>query len=186
MSRVAGEKIRTLALDEGSRTSCALVQILLDRKFGVQPDCRSLAIEDDWRSVETDAVLIIGDRAMKASEPGFPFVWDLGETWNQWTGKPFVFAVWAARSDCDLDRLDRVLSLSRDRGVRDVEKISVEQAPLYGLSDVECLRYLRDNLHFHLGADEKSGLDLFLQMAAELLLIHQPFQLQFHDCQTAG
>lgn len=186
MSRVAGEQIKTLALDEGSRTSSALAQILLNRKFGVQPRCSSLPIDHDWRNVQTDAVLIIGDRAMKAHHPEFPFVWDLGETWNQWTGKPFVFAVWAARTESDLDRLDRVLALARDRGLRELKEISLEQAPRYDLSDDECLRYLRDNLHFNLGVDEKSGLDLFFQTAAELRLIPQTFQLQFHDCQTAG
>ena len=186
MSRVDGGQIQTLALDEGSRTSCVLAQILLSRKFGVQPQCSSLSIHDDWREVQTDAVLIIGDRAMKAHDPEFPFVWDLGEIWNQWTGKPFVFAVWAARTESDLDRFDHILASSRDRGLRELKTISLEQASQYDLSDEECLKYLRDNLHFNLGGDEKSGLELFFQYAAELRLIPQPFQLQFHDCQTTG
>lgn len=186
MSRVPVAEIKTLALDEGSRTSCALVRVLLDRQFGVHPVCSPLSIHDDWRTAQSDAVMIIGDRAMKANDPEFPFVWDLGEAWSQWTGKPFVFAVWAARSDADLDRLDRVLSLSRDCGVRELSRIAADQAPIYDLSDDECLRYLRENLHFNLGVEEKSGMDLFFQNAAELLLIPQLFQLQFHDCQTAG
>ncbi len=186
MSRVAGHEIKTLALDEGSRTSCALTRILLNRKFGIQPDCRPLLIHDDWRNVQSDAVLIIGDRAMKACDPEFPFVWDLGETWCDWTGKPFVFAVWAAHSTSDVNRLDRILSLSRDRGLREIKEISVQQAPRYDLSQDECLNYLQDNLYFNLGVDEKVGMDLFLRNAAELLLIPNSFQLQFHDCQTAG
>jgi chorismate dehydratase len=186
LSRVPGEQIKTLALDEGSRTSCTLARVFLDRKFGVRPDCRPLSIDEAWRLTDTDAVMIIGDRAMKADDPEFPYVWDLGESWKQWTGKPFVFAVWAAQPSSDLDRLDKTLSSARDHGLETLEKISSEQARQYDLSADECLRYLRDNLHFDLGAEEKSGMDLFFQYAADLLLIPQPIQLQFHDCQTAG
>lgn len=184
MSRVPGNEIKSLALDEGSRTSCALTQVILDRKFEVRPDCESLTIDQDWKSAKTDAVLIIGDRAMNASAPEFPFVWDLGEEWNQMTGKPFVFAVWAARPGSDLDRLKKILSDSRDLGLKNIEKIASEHAADYGLSKEECLKYLDKHLHFVLGEREKSGMDLFFKYAAELSLIPQPTQLQFHDCQT--
>lgn len=185
MSRVAGAEIKSLSLDEGSRTSGALTRIFLHHQFGIQPDCRQLSIEEDWNSVESDAVLIIGDRAMKASSSEFPFVWDLGEAWFQWTSKPFVFAVWAARSATDLNRLDRILSSSRDRGLRELNEISATQAPRYGLSDFECLTYLQDNLHFNLGVCEKNGMDLYFRYAAELSLIPPTYRLEFHDCQTA-
>jgi chorismate dehydratase len=123
---------------------------------------------------------------MKASDPQFPFVWDLGETWHQWTGKPFVFAVWAARPDSDLDRLSHVLSSARDRGLDELATIASDQAALYDLSDEECLKYLQDYLHFKLGVNEKSGMELYFQFAADLSLIPKPIQLQFHDCQTTG
>ena len=186
LSRIHPGEITTLSLDEGSRTSRALTRVLLDQKFGVRPTCRSLAISDDWRTVETDAVLIIGDRAMKAEDVGFPFAWDLGEVWNRWTRKPFVFAVWAARPGADLDRLDKILSSARDRGLMNLGAIATEQAARYDLSFDDCLMYLRDKLHFNLGLEEKSGLELFFEYAANLSLIPQPQQLQFHDCQTAG
>lgn len=150
LSRVLGENIQTLALDEGSRTSWTLARVLLERKFGVRPECRPLSIDQDWRSTETDAVMIIGDRAMKATDNEFPFTWDLGATWNEWTGRPFVFAVWAAQPSSDLDRLDKILSSARDHGLETIEQIASEQAARYELSSDECLSYLRDNLHFNL------------------------------------
>ena len=186
LSRVSSENIRTLSLDEGSRTSWILARVLLQRKFGVQPVCCPLSIDHDWWSTDTDAVMIIGDRAMKAADDEFPFTWDLGATWNQWTGLPFVFAVWAAQPSSDLDRLDKILSSARDHGLETIEQIASDQAARYGLSNDECLSYLRDNLHFKLGAEEKSGLNLFLQYAADSSLISPTTQLQFHDCQTAG
>lgn len=186
LSRVPPAEIKTLSLDEGSRTSRALARVLLDQKFSVRPECRPLAISEDWRDSDSDAVLIIGDRAMKAEDAGFPYSQDLGEAWNRWTGRPFVFAVWAARPGADLDRLDKILSGARDRGVTNIEAISNEQAPKYDLSYDECKKYLRENLHFYLGPDEKTGLEMYFEYAAKLSLIPQPKQLQFHVCQTAG
>lgn len=171
MSKVDGPEIGSLALDEGSRTSCALTKVLLARKFGSSPEFAPLPIDQDWREVETDAVLIIGDRAMKAQSPKFPFSWDLGETWHQLTGKPFVFAVWAARPGAELERLKSVLSQARDLGLERISTIASDQASNYGLSQDECLKYLTHYLHFCLGDQEKAGLDLFFQYAGELNLI---------------
>ena len=183
MSRVDGKDIKTLALDEGSRTSRALTRVLLDRKFNVRPECNSLTIDEDWKATKSDAVLIIGDRAMKAEDDAFPFVWDLGEAWNQWTGKPFVFAVWAARPNADLNRLDKILSSSRDRGIENIKAIATEQASHYGLTTDECLDYLCENLHFNLGPEEKSGMELYFRYASELAILPKlttdPIQLQF-------
>ncbi len=185
LGRVEPSKIRTLALDEGSRTSCILSQILLAKQYQVFPQCQVLGINENWRTVETDAVLIIGDRAMKVNEGEFIFSWDLGEEWFAMTGLPFVFAVWAARSHEHLDELDSTLSSCRDRGLNNLERIASHYAGDYNLTLEECRTYLRDRLHFQMAAEEKSGLGLFFQYAAELSLInHQP--LQFHDCTTAG
>ena len=181
MSRVPGAEIKTLSLDEGSRTSCALTRIFLDRQFDTRPDCQLLSINEDWQATSTDAVLIIGDRAMKTDAPEFPHVWDLGEAWNAMTGDPFVFAVWAARPESDFIRLNSVLSNARDRGLNELKKIAADQAPHYGLSDDECLNYLRENLHFNLGANEKAGMEKYFQYAAELSLISNSQRLQFHQ-----
>ena len=44
-----------------------------------------------------DAVLLIGDRAMRVPGESFHDVVDLGEAWHTLTGLPFVFALWVAR-----------------------------------------------------------------------------------------
>ncbi|MDG2015016.1 MAG: menaquinone biosynthesis protein [Pirellulaceae bacterium] len=64
MSRCGISQIRTLALDEGSRTSAALVRILLQKQYGLRPELRPLPIDESWQDADADAVLIIGDRAM--------------------------------------------------------------------------------------------------------------------------
>lgn len=186
LSRVAPEKIKTLALDEGSRTSRVLSRIFLQKQFGVSPTLSPLLMTDHWQETETDAVLIIGDRAMAPDPPQFPFVWDLGQAWHQWTGLPFVFAVWAARTQEQLDRLDGVLSQTRDQGIANIAHIAESNSGRYGLSEAQCKQYLQQNLHFHLGDAEKQGLELYFRYAAELKLIEPNLQLQFHDCQTTG
>jgi chorismate dehydratase len=108
----------------------------------------------------------------------------LGQVWNEWTGLPFVFAVWVARNKRHLDRLDRILTSCRDAGVAHLEAIAGTEAAKYDLTQGECLEYLRDHLHFYFGPQEKLGLDLFFQLAAEQSLLPAA-QIQFHACQTA-
>ena len=189
LSRVRASEIKTLALDEGSRTSRILGRIILSEQFGVKPELTQLNMSDSWQDVSTDAVMIIGDRAMTIDSPEFPFVWDLGEAWNQWTGLPFVFAVWAARSDNQLqqhfDRLGWILSRARNRGIENIDKIAHSSATQYGLTEAVCHNYLSTNLNFQLGDAEKQGLAAYFRYAADLNVIAPNLQLQFHDCQTA-
>jgi chorismate dehydratase len=184
LGRVEPQDIKSLALDEGSRTSCVLTQILLARRFGIRPECRILGIQEAWRDFETDAVLIIGDRAMNVYEGPYVFSWDLGQSWFEMTGLPFVFAVWAARASNDLDQLNSLLSASRDIGLKNIDDIAQRYASDYDLTLADCRTYLKNRLNFRLGPDEKTALRLFYHYAAELNLLHHQ-QLQFHDCTTA-
>ena len=96
-SRVPIGQIRTLALDEGSRTSAALVQILLAERAGVHPSLQPLGIGQTTADTQADAVLLIGDRAIHPPAERFAEVWDLGDEWCRWSELPFVFAMWTAR-----------------------------------------------------------------------------------------
>ena len=174
LSRTPLTDIRTLALDEGSRTSVALVRVLLQARFGVTPSLTALPIGMDARETSTDAVLLIGDRAIHPPHGDFVAQWDLGEEWCRWSGLPFVFAMWTARSEVDTGDLDVALSLARDAGVERLAKIAAAEAAKVGLSCEECLSYLADNLYFYLGERERRGLELFRNRAAGLNLISTP------------
>src|SRR5262245_37270610 len=80
-SRVPWTAVRSVALDEGSRTSAALTQILLRKRYGVRPELRPLPLDQAAEDVDADAVLLIGDRAMRACLPGFTYAYDLGQEW---------------------------------------------------------------------------------------------------------
>jgi chorismate dehydratase len=170
-SRVPMERIRTLALDEGSRTSVALARILLLERYGLQPKLEMLPIGATLDDTRADAVLLIGDRAIHSPARPFAEVWDLGDEWCRWAELPFVFAVWAARRGRDLCGVDAALAECRDLGVRDLAAIARAEAPALGLTHPECLAYLRDNLHFYLGPDELRGVELFHRLAGKLALV---------------
>ena len=105
-SRRPIESIRTLALDEGSRTSVSLARILLGKRYGVQPKFHALRVDKSLDEPDADAVLLIGDRAMRSAGGPFEVVWDLGDEWCRWTELPFVFAMWVCRCGADLDGVD--------------------------------------------------------------------------------
>jgi chorismate dehydratase len=169
-SRVAPQMIGRLALDEGSRTSAALVRILLRERFGIEPQLQPLPIGEGLESSDADAVLLIGDRAMHSPPGRFAEVWDLGDTWVRWAGLPFVFAMWTARSDADLNGLETVLSEARDLGVAHLQEIAAAEAAPLGLTVPQCVSYLRNNLHFFLGPHEHEGLKRFYDLAVGLEL----------------
>jgi chorismate dehydratase len=122
-----------------------------------------------------DAVLLIGDRAMHAPGGRFAAVWDLGEEWTRWSGLPFVFAMWVARAGIDLQGIETALAECRDAGLAHLQEIAaVEAAPL-GLTERECVAYLRDNLYFYLGPREQQGLDLFYRHAHQMGLAPEGF-----------
>jgi chorismate dehydratase len=167
-SRVPPGEIRTLALDEGSRTSATLARILLAERFGVEPQVRPLPLESTVSDCRSDAVLLIGDRAMHPPRESFAATWDLGEEWTRWTGLPFVFALWAGRCDAELGDLAESLGRARDLGLERLAQIARREAPLLGIGEPLARQYLAENLHFHLGDAERSGLRLFQELATRL------------------
>ncbi len=174
------DEVRTLALDEGSRTSAALSQVLLYERYGLRPRLLPLPITADYETVEADAILIIGDRAMQVDATRYVTTWDLGEEWCRWTGLPFVFAMWIAgttgSSDTrafhdEEDTVAQLLQDSRDRGVANVQPIANREAARYHLTVEDCLRYFTEQLHFHLGPSERAGLERFRTLADKIGLI---------------
>ncbi len=164
-------EVRSLALDEGSRTSCVLAQVLLERRFGRRPELQTLRIDSSLDSVEADAILVIGDRAMKINSDRYVANWDLGEEWSRETGLPFVFAMWVAADPGVEPRVTEALIWSRDAGMNAIDEISKFEAPRYGLSEADCRVYFMQQLYFRLGPQELAGLDLFRQWAIECGLL---------------
>src|SRR4029077_17124740 len=110
----------------------------------------------------------------------------LGDQWFRWTELPFVFAMWVARAGAGAETLDTALAEARDEGLAHLEQIAAREAAPLGLTEPQCVSYLRDNLYFHLGAREQRGLELFYQKASGLGLAPAGFEFGRNDCQAAG
>lgn len=185
LSRVPVEAIRTLALDEGSRTSAVLAQILLREQFGLSPELVPFPINAAPKSIAADALLMIGDRAIHPPAGEYVAEWDLGDVWCRRYELPFVFAMWVSgagfqpASSEELTELCTILSRARDNGVAHVEQIARLEHARFDLSYDDCLTYLRDHLHFTLGPRELAGLRLFQQHVVGLGLSREKKQKPF-------
>src|SRR5262245_28626161 len=179
-SRVPWPEIRSVALDEGSRTSSALARVLLEKRYGIRPAIASLPMGVAADDMHTDAVLLIGDRAMKACLPGFSHAYDLGQEWFDWTGLPFVYAVWAVREGVDLRGVDQARRQARDYGLERVGPIAQRESAKLGIDPGFCRRYLGNILSFDLSPRELAGLAKFYELARELGLAPPGVDLEFY------
>ena len=167
------EQIESVALDESSRTSAALLKIIF-REF--------LRHEASWKSStpdlhdmlrENDAALIIGDPAMTFAREGL-YIWDMAALWQKYTGLGFVFAMWAIRNDAT-DRAKYVdFASARDEGVARIDEIVGYYLTRIPLSREELRFYLTDNIAFGLDDQMQNGLELYFQLAAKHQLIDEP------------
>jgi chorismate dehydratase len=180
-SRVRWEQVERLALDAGSRTSQVLARIWLDACHGVRPgQVEELPLGVSALESTADAVLVIGDRAMKVPHESFHDVVDLGEAWHTLTGLPFVFALWVARGGVELGDLQGALEQSRAAGLGQAAALARIHGPRLGLEFATCYDYLTRVLSYDLGEPEIAGLGRFADMAAALGLAPEGVSLVFH------
>ncbi|MEU7020522.1 menaquinone biosynthesis protein [Streptomyces sp. NPDC046203] len=159
-----------VALGSTSRTSVRLAQLLLAEVHGVTPDYYTCPPDLGLMMQEADAAVLIGDAALRASLHDAPRlgleVHDLGLMWKEWTGLPFVFAVWAVRKDFlarepeTVREAHKAFLASRDLSLEEVTKVA-EQAARWESFDAELLeRYFR-TLDFRFGPDQLVGVREF-------------------------
>jgi chorismate dehydratase len=117
---------------------------------------------------------------MRACLPGFAHAFDLGQEWFDWTGLPFVYAVWAVREGADLGPVAQALTEAKRRGLARVGPIAHEEAPRLGLDAGFCRRYLANIIHFDLGPRELAGLQHYYMLACELGLARRGVNLDFY------
>ncbi|MYT31246.1 menaquinone biosynthesis protein [Streptomyces sp. MspMP-M5] len=159
-----------VALGSTSRTSVRLAQLLLAEKIGVRPDYFTCPPDLGLMMQEADAAVLIGDAALRANLHDAPKlgldVHDLGRMWKDWTGLPFVFAVWAARRDylerepALVQQVHEAFLASRDLSLEEVGKVA-EQAARWEHFDQELLERYFTTLDFRFGPDQLRGVTEF-------------------------
>lgn len=165
------ERVRSIAMDTSSRTSVALVRVLCAKLFTIEPAFEPLGPNLEEMLKRHDAALLIGDVALfqPTTDHRPPItVIDLGEAWNQLTGLPFVYAFWAGKPGVLTPAHVKELQETRDRGVRNAEAVARDYLKDAPERQAMGARYLRENIRYYLGDEEKAGLELFYRYAAEL------------------
>ncbi|WP_406862447.1 menaquinone biosynthesis protein [Streptomyces sp. HUAS MG47] len=159
-----------VALGSTSRTSVRLAQLLLAEQFGVSPEYYTCPPDLGLMMQEAEAAVLIGDAALRASLHDAPRlglqVHDLGTMWKDWTGLPFVFAVWAVRKDYLAREPETVREVhqafldSRDLSLAEVTKVA-EQAARWEAFDAALLERYFTTLDFRFGPEQQAGVHEF-------------------------
>jgi len=167
---------RNVVVSRSSMTSVALLELLFENAWHASPrfiagdaEIRDVAEAD---SADIDARLVIGDAALVLGSnhrERYPHVYDLGETWKQWTGQPFVFAVWVAqRTTAVKDALlaHAGLIASRDWGLAHLPELAEQAHRATGVARAVCDEYL-SGLDYGLSYPHLAGLTEFYRRLVE-------------------
>jgi chorismate dehydratase len=145
-------------------TSIRLLRLLLEERRGLDGVRFVRGLEPS----QADALLAIGDRAMRMSlhpPEGFGHTLDLGADWLEWTGLAFVYAVWAVRRALDpaLKReLGAFLETSLAAGLAGLPEVARRQTePGWSAADTEA--YLR-RFAYRLGPEHLEAMGRFEEL----------------------
>lgn len=157
-SDVPLDKIARILLDYQSRTSVNLCKVLLKHYWKINPVLEE-AKEDFREHIQgTTAGIVIGDRALEQRLTS-PYIYDLAEAWQQFTGLPFVFAAWIANKKLPEDFCN-LFNKANAVGLKELDAVVAENA--YSLYNLHT--YFGENISYHLTEEKRKGLKLFLEL----------------------
>src|SRR6476469_6051618 len=168
ISKTPLERIRTVAVTPESATSVVLTRVLF-------PEAELVPLGED-----AEAKLLIGDAALKSAFEDPTPHHDLGRLWQERTGLPMVFAVWAAPEPThpDLLSLEDALVASLRAARAEPEQLAYESAQRYGYPPGFLARYF-EKLRYRFGPRERAGFYTFLEMAHDVGELHHVPELRF-------
>ena len=176
------DAVRSIALDTSSRTSVALVRVLCARQFGIDPDLIAHGPDLPAMVARCDAALLIGEPALFAEYEGLGLTKiDLGATWKEMTGLPFVYAFWAGHPGAIDPEGVRRLQRARDDGAAAVGDVARQFFPGDPARQETGARYLRERIRYRLGPREQAGVERFLQLAVEVGAAPAARPLRFYE-----
>jgi chorismate dehydratase len=150
------EAIENIYLDYQSKTSVALLKILLKEYWKVQPNLIEATEKYESNISGTQAGLIIGDRAFEQLGKN-RYVYDLAAAWKAHTNLPFVFAAWVANKtlpEAFIQNFNEHLAQGQLHLAAIIEK---ENYPFYDLE-----KYYTENISYILDEEKRKGMELFL------------------------
>ena len=178
LSNVPIEKVSSVALDNSSRSSAALVLVLMRKFYSRFITATASAPQPDEMLQRADAALVIGDPALVYRGQA-AHVYDLAAEWKKFTGLPFVFALWVGHEDSRIGKFRKDFEASRDYGLAHVDEIAAEYGPKLGLTPEAVKVYLTSNIDYSLDEDNRNGLRMFFRLAREAGIIPVEKELKF-------
>jgi chorismate dehydratase len=172
------EEIRSIALDESSRTSATLVRIIFREFLECEPEWTTRAPNLEEMLEKNDAALIIGDPGMGFRRQGLN-VWDMASLWREHTGLGFVFAMWMVRDEAVERARAADFAAARDEGVSHIEEIVRSYQDKIPMSVAELRNYLTENIVFSVDESMEKGLRLYFDLAFKHKLIDSVMPLRF-------
>lgn len=181
---------RAVGLDTSSRSSALLVRLLYRELWGGHPRFSQLDPQEACKVLakggggdtpvdaegSLDAILLIGDAALRQPQPTGWEVIDLGTEWSRWTGQPFVYAFWICREGVLSDALLARLYEAKRHGIAKIDEISRECGAARGIGEVACRHYLRQTIQYDFGPSEQEGLRLFFSLLERNGLVATPLR----------
>jgi chorismate dehydratase len=164
ISKVPVEEISRVYLDFDSRTSVELVKILAKSHWRISPRWENLKQGESVTVKKVESLVAIGDKTFELRRD-FPYVYDLAGAWINFTGLPFVFAVWVSRKKLPLEILSQFKSALAYGINHKRECIEYFHDKLPACDD--CLSYLENNISYELDERKKEGLKRFLSYLEE-------------------
>lgn len=174
------ENVKSVSLDDSSRTSVVLTKIAFREFLGFEPEWRDASPDINAMLSESDCALLIGDPALSIAESGMRTAksnpksqiqnlksFDLAELWHRYTGLGFVFAMWMTRRE----KIDIDLTAARDEGLKHLEEIAANYSPELRMDKNEMLLYLSENISYSVDDSMGRGLELYFELAAAQKLI---------------
>ncbi len=158
-SEVPIDKIETIYLDYQSRSSVALLKILMREFWGIHPQLVE-AKDESFRTKikDTAAALVIGDRAFEQRRLS-TYVYDLAGEWRAMTGLPFVFAAWVSLVPMSPDWKES-FDAANAAGLQMLDVIAEQQKyPAFDL-----MKYYTHHIAYYFNAERRKGMEKFLEM----------------------
>ena len=155
-SDVPVEEIKTVLLDYQSKTSVALLKILLKDHWKISPELINAGEGYEKNINGTTAGLVIGDRAF-AQRTKSKFIYDLGRAWKDMTGLPFVFAAWVSNKKLDPGFLENFNKANKD-SLENLEEVLLHTGPI----NFDIKKYFTEYIKYDLDDAKRYALEYFL------------------------
>ena len=155
-SEVPINEITTILLDYQSRTSVALLKILLKDHWGINPTLVEASVGYETLITGTIAGLVIGDRALQQRKKS-KYSYDLGLGWKELTGLPFVFAVWVSNKPMEQQFIEK-FNMANGVGIIEINTLVATNF----FADYDLSFYYEKNIIFRQDFDMLEVITLFL------------------------